>query len=63
MKIKLCVGSYAEMKQDDIVFLEIDTVSWIVKKLYGITMLEKPSWVSYCKFKNIFIYTLETKKG
>lgn len=63
MKIKLCVGSYAEIKQDGIVFLEIDTDSWTVKKLYGITTLEKPSWVSYCKSKNIFIYTLELKKG
>lgn len=63
MKIKLCVGSYAEMKQDGIVFLEIDTSSWTVKKLYGITMLEKPSWISYCKSKKIFIYTLELKKG
>lgn len=63
MKIKLCIGSFAEIKQDGIVFLEIDTSLWAVKKLYGISMLEKPSWVSYCKSKNIFIYTLELKKG
>ena len=58
MKIKLCIGSFAEIKQDGIVFLEIDTSLWAVKKLYGISMLEKPSWVSYCKSKNILFIHL-----